>query len=434
MAQDKNNLSEDVNVDNLGNNTDEFQEVFFKAIAQRAVENPDQAIEELERCLELKPNNTAVFYELAKNHIDLKNYSKAEEFLLKTLENPRYKNNINIHKQVFYVYNMQKRYEDAIEKAEFIAEENPVYFQELANLHLLKDNYKEALVALDRYDAVEGIDEFRDDFRMIIYKEGSMLKTGIKFFKNRFQNSIEDTRAATSLMELYRLDNSPKKAIEIGEILEENQVNDPELYVEMAMAYLVSQNSDKAKIYSKKVVQSLTLEEKDKLKVINTYKAFAMNHPEVQDDFVSVLDSALSSEKSSSSKAELGEFYKSRDKEKALKNFKSALRNKPNDFKLIQNILQLEMELGNYEDAVVTSSKALQSFPAQGYFYVIKGLALIELKQHKEAVSVLEEALDYIFDEDLERNVFLALAKTHQVLGNVEKAAAYDQKLKQKSN
>lgn len=65
-AQEKDNLSEEINVDNLGDNTDEFQETFFKAIAQRAVENPQKAIEELEKCLKLQPENTAVYYELAK--------------------------------------------------------------------------------------------------------------------------------------------------------------------------------------------------------------------------------------------------------------------------------------------------------------------------------------------------------------------------------
>jgi len=79
-AQDKDNLSKEINVDNLGDNTDEFQETFFKAIAQRAVENPQKAIEELERCLKLQPKNTAVYYELAKNYIDLEAYDKAETF------------------------------------------------------------------------------------------------------------------------------------------------------------------------------------------------------------------------------------------------------------------------------------------------------------------------------------------------------------------
>lgn len=429
-AQDQDSLTEEINIDDLGNNTDEFQEVFFKAIAQRAVENPEKAIEELEKCLDLQPKNTAVFYELAKNYIDLKEYKKAEEFLKKTLADSAYKDNVNIHKQLFYVFSMQKEYKKSISEAEFISEFDPVYFQELANIYLLQKQYKAALEALDKFDAIEGIDEFRDDYRMIIYKEGSLLKEGIEFFINRFQNSKEDTRAATLLMELYRLNNSPKKAIEVGKKLEQTTPYVPELYVELALAYMVSENIPEATTYSKKVVESLTLDEKNKLKVIKNFKDLALQNPEAQDAFVSVLDSALSSEKNSSSKAELGEFYKSRDKDKALENFKSALRNKPNDFKLIKNILELELELENYEDALSTSENALEIFPSQAYLYFTKGFALGQLSDHQEAVEVLEEALDYIFDDNtLKRKAYAALKESYLALGKQEKADAYEQKL-----
>ncbi|SDG79025.1 tetratricopeptide repeat protein [Psychroflexus sediminis] len=429
-AQDKDNLSKDLNVDELGNNTDEFQEVFFRAIAQRAVENPDKAIEALEKCLILKPDHTAVFYELAKNHLDLEAYEKAEEFLKKTLADSAYQDDIYIHKQLFYVYSMQKKYDQAINEAEFISEFDPVYFQELANIYLLQNKYQLALMAIDEFDAIEGSNKFRDDYRMLIYKEGSLLDQGIEFFKNRFQNSEEDIRAATLLMQLYRLNNSPQQAIEVGRALQENSVLNPELYVEMAMSFLASKNIPEAQRYSRKVVESLTLDEKDKVKVINTFKALALQDPAAQDAFVSVLDTALSSEKNSSSKAELGQFYKSRDKDKALENFKSALRNKPNDFMLIRNILDLEIELQKYEDALATSEKALESFPSQAYLYFAKGLALGQLNKDQEAIEVLENALDYIFeDNELKQRVYLALKESYLALGEQDKAKAYEQKL-----
>jgi tetratricopeptide (TPR) repeat protein len=429
-AQDKDNLSEEINVDDLGDNTDEFQETFFKAIAQRAVENPQKAIEELERCLKLQPKNTAVYYELAKNYIDLEAYDKAETFLKKTLEDSKYKGNINIHKQLFYVYSMQKRYEDAIEVAQFIAEKDPVYYQELSNLYLIQNEYQQALEALDRFDATEGLDEFRDQFRMVIYKEGNILKKGVKYFEGRFQNSLYDTRAATYLMELHRLNNAPKESIKVGIRVQEHSVFNPEINVELALAYLVTRNIPKAKAYSQKVVKSLTLEEKDKVKVINTFKAFALQNPDAQDAFVSVLDSALTSEKNSSSKAELGEFYKSRDKEKALDNYKSALRNKPNDFRLITNIIELEVELNKFEDLFITSEEALQSYPSQALLYYSKGLALNKLKKHLVAIEVLEEGLDYIFeDSNLKRSMFEILKDSYLALGETEKAEVYKKKL-----
>jgi tetratricopeptide (TPR) repeat protein len=266
---------------------------------------------------------------------------------------------------------------------------------------------------------------------MLIYEQSEWFDQGITYFKNRFQNSPEDARAAVSLMKLYRLENSPNAAIAIGKKAEVQHPNLPMLHVEMALAYLVTKNISQAEYYSRKVVESLTLEEKDKIKVINTFKVLALNNPEAQDAFVSILDSALSSEKNSSSKAELGEFYKSRDKDKALDNYKSALRNKPNDFKLIKNILELEIELGKYEDVLETSEDALESFPSQAFLFFAKGWALNKLERHQEAVEILQEGLDYIFDDNtLKKRSFEVLRAALLALGQTEEAKEYEQKLK----
>ena len=429
-TQDQDDLTKEVNIDQLGDNTDKFQELFFEAIAQRAVENPQRAIDELNNCLKLKPKSTAVAYELAKNHIDLKKYQEAEDYLNATLEDATYQEDITIHKQLFHVLSMQKKYDEAIKEAQIIAENDSAYFQEMAHLYLLQNKYQLALDALDSYDAKEGIDEFRDEFRMLIYKEGLLLDQGISFFYDRVQNYEEDDKAALFLMQLYRLTSSPEKAIEVGKSLEQNLMKEPEFYVEMALAYLVIKDISKAQYYSKKVVQSLRLGEKDKVKVINTFKAFALQNSDAQAAFVEVLDSALSSEKNSSSKAELGEFYKSRDKEKALKNFKLALKNKPNDFKLIKSILELELELSLFQQVLTTSDKALESFPTQAVLYYSKGFALGQLDRHQEAVSQLEEAQDYIFeDKELQQKVVEALIDAYLALGNSEQVEAYKQKL-----
>jgi len=211
-------------VDNLGDNTDEFQETFFKAIAQRAVENPQKAIEELEKCLKLQPENTAVYYELAKNYIDLEAYDKAETFLKKTLEDSKYKGNINIHKQLFYVYSMQKRYDDAIEVAQFIAESDPVYYQELSNLYLIQNEYQQALEALDRFDAIEGLDEFRDQFRMVIYKEGNILKKGSNILKAGFKILCMILERQHTLWSFTGLITLQKNTIKVGIRVQEHSV------------------------------------------------------------------------------------------------------------------------------------------------------------------------------------------------------------------
>ena len=68
---------QDVNVDDLGAVTDEFQEYFFEALKQKAIENYELAITALKKAEQLQPNNAVVFFELGKNYKFLENYGQA---------------------------------------------------------------------------------------------------------------------------------------------------------------------------------------------------------------------------------------------------------------------------------------------------------------------------------------------------------------------
>ena len=46
---------QEINIDDLGNVSDEFQELFFEALKQKAITNYDKAIEALEKCIEIDP-------------------------------------------------------------------------------------------------------------------------------------------------------------------------------------------------------------------------------------------------------------------------------------------------------------------------------------------------------------------------------------------
>lgn len=77
------------------------------------------------------------------------------------------------------------------------------------------------------------------------------------------------------------------------------------------------------------------------------------------------------------------------------------------------------------------SLEALESFPSQPYFYYANGLALNKKGKSKEAVEILEIALDYILDDvDLSNKIYLELANAHNALGNVSKANNYLSKIK----
>ena len=85
----------------------------------------------------------------------------------------------------------------------------------------------------------------------------------------------------------------------------------------------------------------------------------------------------------------------------------------------------------DFSGAEKISLEAMESFPSQPYFYYVNGLALNNKGKYKEAIEVLEIALDYLLDdENLENKIYLELANSHNAIGNTSKANNYLSKIK----
>ena len=63
-----------------------FQEFFFKALSEKAIGNHQKAIENLENCNQILPNNVTVFFEFSKNYLALNNTLLAKEYINRALE------------------------------------------------------------------------------------------------------------------------------------------------------------------------------------------------------------------------------------------------------------------------------------------------------------------------------------------------------------
>ncbi|WP_116771647.1 tetratricopeptide repeat protein [Maribacter litoralis] len=78
-----------------------------------------------------------------------------------------------------------------------------------------------------------------------------------------------------------------------------------------------------------------------------------------------------------------------------------------------------------------TTEEAIENFPSQPYFYYANGTALNKVQRHKDAIEVLEGALDYIIDDaPLENAIYKELVKAYTATNNTSKANMYLSKIK----
>jgi tetratricopeptide (TPR) repeat protein len=197
------------------------------------------------------------------------------------------------------------------------------------------------------------------------------------------------------------------------------------------MTYLELNQPEKAFEYSKSVFANNAINEDAKAQLVKSLKAFVEDNPTFQNTFIQLLNIAIDEGESSASNEEKGDFYLKRNSAKALEFYQKALEDQPNNFELYQKVIVLQIDQDLFEDALATSKLALEVFPSQAVFYFYKGKSLYRLTQYDEAISVLKEALAYVFEtSQLEVDSLKLLSEAYTKQGKVEKANTYQEQAK----
>ena len=208
---------QEINIDDLGNVSDEFQELFFEALKQKAITNYDKAIEALEKCIEIDPKPDYLYLELGKNYLELKQYQKAEENFKRVQKNQpedRY-----LLEFLFETYFQQRKYKESVAIVEKLVEYNPMFKEQLANLYFLEKRYDDALTVLDELNEEFGVDDYREKLRKRITSKITNPSTQIERLVKRINEKPKVEQNYLNLIYLYSQDNQKDKAYEVAKRL-----------------------------------------------------------------------------------------------------------------------------------------------------------------------------------------------------------------------
>ncbi len=155
----------------LANN--KFQLSYYEALKQKGIENYDKAIQSLENCLAIEPNNAAVFNELGRNYFLLKKYNQAYEAYEKAAQiEPQ--NRWYWH-GMYDVSYQTKNYPQAITNVLKLVTFEPNYKEDLTSLYMLTQQYDKALALINEMNETLGKSEKRENYRKEIMKDADLL-------------------------------------------------------------------------------------------------------------------------------------------------------------------------------------------------------------------------------------------------------------------
>lgn len=90
----------------------------------------------------------------------------------------------------------------------------------------------------------------------------------------------------------------------------------------------------------------------------------------------------------------------------------------------------LSKSTNNIADLLKFSDEGIALFPAQPFVYFVKGKALNNQKEYKNAVTVLKNGIDFVIDDKMEADFYLEISKAYKGLGNEKEEKKYEQKAK----
>ncbi len=415
--------------------TDDFQNYYYESLKQKGIENYDKAVEALEKCREIQPENASVYNELGKNYLFQKDYKKAyESFEKATKLDP---NNKWFWVGMYDVCYQTQDYNQAIVIVLKLVEFDAGFKEALTSLYMNTLQFDKALALINELNENVGRSEKRDLYKAEILTDSKYQGTEKDNLIDQIKKNPKEESNYIALIYLYSNSNQEEKALEVAKKLETEIPTSDWAQVSLFKFHLNNNDGVKAVLSMNTVLKSSKIDNKIKHRVINEFLIFTKNNPQYDTDLEKAIG-YFDGDKDANVALEIGKFYQAKkDWDKALKYYELDSQSNPNNLETTILLFQAYAEKQQFEVLGKKADAMIELFPLQPELYYYSGLANNQLKNFKKAKDVLEMGVDYLLDnKDLEINFNIQLGEAYNGLGDMKKKESYFQKadklLKQK--
>ncbi|MGL2962690.1 tetratricopeptide repeat protein [Flavobacterium sp. RSB2_4_14] len=401
-----------------------FQNYFYESLKQKSIENYDKALEALQQCKELEPNNAVVYFELGKNYLSQKKYKDAyDNFEKVTQMDPK---NRWAWVGMYDVCYATHDYNQAIVVVEKLVEFKEDYKEDLVSLYMNTQQFDKALELINELNDRVGKSEKRELYKADILKDAKYQTAEKNNLLEQIKKNPKEESNYVALIYLYSQSNQEEKALEIAKKLEAAIPTSDWAQVSLFKFHLNNNDGDNAVKAMNIVLPSKKIDPKIKHRILNEFLIFTKNNPKYEPD----LDKAISyfdDDKEVKVAKEIGKFYYLKANwDKAIKYFEMHLKNATEDIETQLLLLQAYTEKLQFDILSKKADELTQLFPTQPEFYYYAGLANNQLTNYKKAAEFLETGLDFVIDNlDLEINFNIQLGESYNGLGDMKKKEKY---------
>ncbi len=414
----------------------EFDRTFYNANKEKMLGNSEQAANLFSRCLQINEKSGSANYELAYIYYKQQRMTECNLFAKRAAELEP--NNIwycDLYAQVLV---NKKEYEKAAVVYKSITTQHPSkkeFYDEEAAIYIILNKLDKTIEVYDRMEAQFGVTEEIINNKRQVYLKDNKLDKAAKEVDKLIKLHPEDARYYGMMAEMYMANNQPQKAysyLQKALVADSNNVN---VHLALSDYYRSNKEYDKAFVEIKKTFASPNLDVDTKMKVLlNYYSATEKQDAKLKQQANELIEvMKVTHPKDARSYFIAGDFlYRDKKLKEAVVEFENGLKYDKEKFPAWNQTIVIYSELQDYNNMLRESNEALELFPNQTALFLYKGVANMQLKSYKEAITALKQGASITVDNDpLLTNFYMYLGDSYHADNDHKNSDdSYDKALK----
>ena len=358
-----------------------------------------------QRTLEITPENATVHYKVAEV---LAQSNKQEDLLRASLS---IENALKLEKKnkYFYllaanIYNSMTAFDKSAAVYETMVKEvkgTEEYLYELAAVYQYANKYDDAIKTYNRAESLLGVNEVSSIQKLRLYLELNKTKEAIAEGEKLIQTFPGEERLVMGFAEVLSQKGLRSEGIKYLETFISENAEAGNAKMLLAGLYRDNNQEAKARPLLLSLFDDQSIDLNSKLIIIGSYntelnqsKAQNISEPEKQSFVLSLFEKLAKSNPENPNIHILGgDLFLSTGKNRDAKNeYIKAIASGDVNFEVWENLLYLETQLEQFDDAIKHAEQALELFPNQSMVHYFNGFAYLRKRQYTEAIYPLEQA------------------------------------------
>jgi tetratricopeptide (TPR) repeat protein len=390
-----------------------FGYMYVNACLERKKGNLQEALKLFEECKNTEPSDPAVRYELGTIYKLLGMNDQA-------LSNARFCAEADPKNEWYQLllidcYNAAKQYNQAVKVREALIKNFPSkneFKEDLAIEYAVIGQYDKSYRIYDELEKTYGINEQISLNKVKLLKSQKKFKEAETELKKLSLSNKSEPRFYAYLAEFYLEQNDMEKAKSMYDRILEVDPTNPTVHLALHDYYSSKGKDEEAFEHLKKAFMNPDLDAITKSSIVGTFYNRAETHDqlayrqglELAKIMLDVQPSATESN------ALYGDFLRldKKIKEASVYYYKAAI-SEHRDFRIWDNLLYVDYELGQFDSLEHHSARAIEIFPSLPENYKYNGIANSQLKNYKKAAQVLKDGMEFVVDNNKQKIDFLSL-------------------------